>query len=247
MAAVLRCTVAAVFFLSLTTAQAADLAYKRAVDTALASPILPVEIVENARDACNTALCFAEILASDLPEKVRLEPVIHPDTDTIRRVDTKPSVIVEETGASLKLRLTHFGRKAVTELREVLTSTRGSLAIELDLGGNAGGDFERMLEIAGLLIGAVRDAVEIDHGDHVERRSLEAPHSQPWRVTHVRIDEKTASAALLLARLLEAYAGAEVVGPPPDGKPIFLKRRITIDHDWRLILPVADLRVTPAS
>ena len=106
-----------------------------------------------------------------------------------------------------------------------------------------------MLEIAGLLIGSRRDVVAIDHGDRIERRSLEGPRSPPWRVTRVEIDEKTASAALLLARLLKAHTNAEVartpvVGPLPNEKPVFLKRRIPIDHDWRLVLPIAEIRVT---
>lgn len=240
-----RCAVAALLSLALAaTAEATDLAYGRAVNTALASPMLPAGIVENARDACDTALCFAEALATALPDRVRLEPVTHPDTDTIRWVDTPPSVTIDGNGNTLTLRITHFGRKAVTELREVLTSTGENMAVELDLTGNTGGDFERMLKIAGLLLGPVRNAVEIDHGDRIERRSLEGSRLPPRPVTDVRVDATTASAALLLARLLETHAGAEATGPPACKKPVFLKRRITIDHDWRLILPVAELRAT---
>ena len=236
--------VAALFFALPMAAMATDLAYERALETALASPILPTETVESARDACDTALCFAETLAERLPDQARLEPVAHPDTDSIRWAKTSRSVFVDQAGGTRTLRIPHFGRKAVTELREVLTSTGDDMAMELDLTGNEGGDFERMLEIAGLLIGPRRDAVGIDYGDRVERRSLEGPRERPWRVTRVLIDEKTASAALLLARLLAA-SGAEMAGPSADETPVYLKRRITVDHDWRLILPVAALRALP--
>ena len=235
------------FFLCLVAAPTAfaDPAFDRVVDAAKASAVIPDEAIEAASANCTTALCFAEVLVAELPEKTRLEPVTHPDTDTIRWAKTNPSVIADGTKAPLTLKLTHFGRKAVTELREALATS----SLLVDLRGNSGGDFERMLEIAGLLIGFRRDVVEIDHGDRIERRSLEGPRSPPWRVTRVEIGEETASAALLLARLLKAHTSAEVVGPIPvvaprvDEKPVFLKHRIPIDHDWRLVLPIAEIRV----
>ncbi len=233
------CAVAALFLPQPIEAAAADPAYERVVETALASPILPAAIVEHAKNACSTALCFARALSERLPDLVRLEPVPHPDADTIRWVDTRPSVIVENIGGTRTLRISHFGRKATTELREA--SAAGSLPV--DLRGNAGGDFERMLEIAGLLIGSRRDAVEIDYGDRIERRSIEGPKHPAVRVTRVLIDHKTASAALLLAHLLEAHAGAALIGSPAATDPAFLKRRLTVDHDWRLILPVARLTI----
>ena len=242
------------FFLCLAAAPAAsaDPALDRVVDAAKASAVIPDETIEKASATCATALCFAEALAAELPGKALLEPVTHPDTDTIRWAKTTASVIANSTKAPLTLKLTHFGRKAVAELREALAPS----SLLVDLRGNPGGDFERMLEIAGLLIGSRRDAIAIDYGDRVERRSLEGPRSPPWRVTRVEIDEKTASAALLLARLLKAHTNAEVAGPRPvvgplpvvgprvNEKPIFLKRRIPIDHDWRLVLPIAEIRVT---
>lgn len=235
-----RSAVAALFFLGLTAeAQASGLAFKRAVENALASPILPAEIVENARDTCDTALCFAEALTSALPEKTRLEPVTHPDTDSIRWVRTAPSVTVDKSSGTRTLRITHFGRKVVTELREA--SAPGSLPV--DLRGNEGGDFERMLEIAGVLLGSRQDVIEIDHGDRIEHRSLKGPSAPAWRISSVETDEKTASAALILARLLTAGGGAQLIGPDRGG-PVFLKHRIPIDHDWRLILPVAEVRVS---
>lgn len=233
------------FFLCLAVvpAAAADLAFARIVEAAKASSVIPGHTIETARSACGTALCFAQALAVKLPDHVRLEPVTHPNTDSIRRATTPPSVTAGDTGDTLQLKLTHFGRKALPELRAALASARGQTAVELDLRGNPGGDFERMLQIAGLLLGSRRDVVEIDYGDRVERRSLQGPRTGRLGVESVEIDEKTASAALLLARLLAAYAGAEVAGHFLDEKPVFLKRRITIDHDWRLILPVAEVRV----
>jgi len=238
------CTVAALFFLAQAmTARAIDFAYERAVEMALASPVLPAEIVENARDACDTALCFAKTLARDMPKRVRVERVAHPDTDTIRWATTSSSLITERTDDTLKLKITQFGRKAVTELREALTGTGDDMALELDLAGNQGGDFERMLEIAGLLLGPRRNVVEIDHGAHIERRSLKGPAKRDWRVQRVTIDDGTASAARLLADMLSAHGGAALSGRSVDDGQIFLKHRISIHHDWRLVLPVAALRL----
>lgn len=216
----------------------ADLAYDRVVEAARTSFILPADLVESARDACSTALCFAQSLAEALPEKIRLEPVAHPDTDSIRWVKTPASVSLEKTGDTRTLRITRFGRKAVSELRAA--SASGSVPV--DLRGHRGGDVERMLQIAGLLIGPRRNAVEIDHGDRIECRSLDGPKLPGLRVTRVLIDDETASAALLLARLLTIAGDAELVGADR-GEAIFLKRRIAIDHDWRLVLPMAELRI----
>lgn len=241
-AAVQRCAAVAFFVASTVPAQSIDLAFERAVAAAQASPILPADIVERANDACDTARCFAETLAADLPHQARLEPVTHPDTDTIRWVTTRPSVTAKHDGDLIKLKLTHFGRKSVAELREALTGAGRRLLV--DLRGNPGGDFERMLQIAGLLLGPRRDAIEINHGNHIERRSLKGPSKPSWRITRIRTDEDTASAALLLARLVDTHSDAEVTGPPIHAeRPIFLKRRIAIDHDWRLVLPVAEVRV----
>ncbi|MGI9420993.1 MAG: S41 family peptidase [Geminicoccaceae bacterium] len=234
---------AALLIFLTTTAEAADPAFDRAVDAAKASAVVPGDIIETASAACDTPLCFAQALAAKLPGRVRLEPVDHPDTDSIRWARTDRSVIAEETLDTLRVKITHFGRKAVQELREALSGAKGRLPIELDLRGNPGGDFERMLQIAGLLLGSRRDMVEIDHGDHVERRSLPGPTTRNRQVVSVEIDEETASAALLLARLLAAHGDTETRGSPLFDDPVFLKRRITIDHDWRLVLPIAEVRV----
>ena len=230
-------------FVSMTEALATDLAFERAVAAARASAVIPEGIVETASANCGTARCFASALASALPDKVRLEPVEHPDTDSIRRVSTRPSVFAQQSGGTLLLKLTHFGRKAVPELRDALAGVSRDMAVELDLGGNAGGDFERMLRIAGLLLGPLENAVEIDYGDRVERQSLKGRSVRNLRIAGVRIDRETASAALLLAELLAVHADAHIEGPPAREQPVFLKRRITIDHDWRLILPVATVRI----
>lgn len=243
-AATIRAVVAG-FFLCLAAIPvlAGEPALERAVEAARASAFLPDDVVQTATSDCDTALCFGKALATALPDRVRLEKVDHPDTDSIRRVDTKPSVTAQATGDSLQLKLTHFGRKAVAELRAA--SAPGSLPAILDLRGNAGGDFERMLDVASLLLGSRRDVVEIDDGDRIERRSLTGPAERASTVSLVLIDEKTASAALLLARLLTAGGGADLVGVD-DERPVFLKRRLAIDHDWRLILPVAKVRIAAA-
>ncbi len=229
------------------SAGADELAFKRAVDTALASSVVPADRVEEAKTACDTALCFAETLADKLPSQVRLEPVDHPDSDSIRWAKTAPSINAEKTARGFTIELNHFGRKVLAEFRDVLADASADrpASLSIDLGGNTGGDFERMLALAGLLIGPRPHAVDIDHGHHVEHRSLKGPIMRNWRVTSVTIDQDTASAALLLARLLKTHAGAAVIGPSVEEAAIFLKRRITIDHEWRLILPIAELRVSP--
>ncbi len=213
----------------------------RIVKAAQASPHIPKTVLDQAEADCETALCFAETLAKHLPDLARIEAVDHPDTDSIRWVSTLPSVTANVKGERLHLELGHFGRKAVGELRQALAGS--SLPIELDLRGNAGGDFERMLRIAGALIGTQHSAVKIDYWDRSELRDLSGTGDQASEIIRVLIDEDTASAALLLARLLETFADAEIVGLPLQKTPIFLKRRVTIDHDWRLVLPVATLRV----
>lgn len=203
-------------------------------------------IIEQAEADCSTAFCFAETLAHRLPDLMRLESVIHPDTDSIRWAKTSPSLSVSSTTSDLtaiKLKLTHFGRKAVIELRDALASTSRPM-VEIDLRGNEGGDFERMLEIAGLFTGPIKDAVKIDFPDHSETRSIHGPTVRHWQVSRVETDNQTASAALLLAQLLETHAGGELVGPPTMEKPVFLKRRININHDWRFIMPIAKIQIT---
>ena len=235
------CAAAAFLFPFLTTiVLATDLAYKRAVNATLASSAVPTETVEKARDVCDTALCFAERLAAELPNRVRLEKVDHPDTDAIRWVTTAPSLFVDDATDTLGLNLPRFGRKAVAELREALAGAGRRLA--LDLRGNTGGDFERMLEIAGLLLGPRAPALTLRFPDRTETRSLDGPATRRWRVERVLIDEETASAALALARLLAVHGKADLVGPD-DGSPIDLTYRIPIDHDWRLILPIGAITI----
>lgn len=224
------------------SAGANDRALERAVDAARTSAVLPADVIDWAVAGCATALCFAEGLAFALPGQVRLEQVQHPDTDSIRWAKTTPSLSVDLKGNRLRLALSHFGRKAVTELRAALAS--GGQVVELDLRGNQGGDVERMLAVAGLLIGPVRDAVTIRHVDRLERLSLDGPADRAWHVTRVMTDQRTASAAVILAALLQIHARAEVLGPAPVTEPVVLKRRLTIDHDWRLILPMAEISVT---
>ena len=240
--------VAGLFLFLLSGSAAADeFALRRIADAALASAVMPTGLVEDARAACNTALCFAETLAKRLPDQVRLEPVDHPDSDSIRWAKTAPSVKAETTSAGVTIEVNDFGRKMLPELRDALASASADqpAILSIDLRGNGGGDFERMLALAGVLIGPRTHAVEVDHGRHLEGRALDGPVMRHWRVASVVTDQDTASAALLLARLLKTHAGAEVIGPPVEGKAIFLKRRITIDHGWRLILPIAELRVSP--
>ena len=240
--AVLRGAAVAIFFLAIhPELSVADPAFSRVLEAARASPHVPESVVDQAKASCGTALCFAEMLTAKLPDLARLEAINHPDTDSIRWVRTAPSVTVVAEGERLRLKLTHFGRKAAAELRDALVGRH--LPVELSLRGNGGGDFERMLEIAGVFIGPKRNAIESRHRGRRSLHDVPGTDDPMTEVARVLINEDTASAGLLLAQLLEAFAGAEVSGPPRRKGPIFLKRRVTIDHDWRLVLPVATLRV----
>jgi len=251
----MRAVIAGLFCMMVSPVALADPALPRVIAAARTSPLLPSGRIDHAAASCDTALCFAQTLAAALPDRVRLEPVKHPDTDDIRWVTTTPSVIAVDAPESLQLKFTHFGRKVATELRQALiraskaspppvgTHHKAATSVTVDLRGHAGGDFERMLDVAGLLIGPRENILVIDYGDHVERRSLQGSRESSSHIIRVLTDQQTASAALLLARLLAGHAGAAWAGPEDTGEPIILKRRIPVDHDWRLVLPVASVYV----
>ncbi len=230
---------------------AASPALQRVVDAAYSSGYVQPAIIAEAEKRCETALCFARELALRLPERVRLERIAHPDTDTIRWVRTARSVDAAAGSGGgaeglLRIRMPRFGRKAIGELRTLLESNAGTkdgqrVEFEVDLRGNSGGDFKRMLALAGLLIGPKPDVVEMRRHQVSEHLRLSGPETRHWMVRNVLIDQKTASAALMLARILVTQGGAELIGRDQKPEMIFLKRRVTVAHDWRLVLPIAQI------
>ena len=186
-------------------------------------------------------LCAGEAIASSLKPHARLERVVHPSTDVIRGVKTIPSIEFSDENGRRVIRLNRFGRNVIWELREALQKPPGSIAI--DLRANQGGDFDRMLRVAGVLCGGVEDAVRLVEGS--AERSFPIPgkgemHSR--QELQVWIGEKTASSAEVLAALLKIHAGAKLLGEKTFGKNILL-REVAVSHEWRLLVPSGRLEV----
>ena len=192
--------------------------------------------------------CAARLIAESLPA-ARLVRVNHPDTDTIRRAHTAPSVTAAEwrEDRTLVVELTRFGRTADREIADaVAMQANGALSrLVLDLRGNRGGDFDRMRRVASLFTGPREGAIRL-HGLHGST-DIELP--APLRVLalggaplDVLIGPETASSAEVLAALLRSHAGARLVGAPTRGKDR-LTRLVPVDHDWRLAIPAERIEV----
>ncbi len=199
------------------------------------------------RRACGAdALCAARRLVA--AGGARLVPVDHPDTDTIRWARTRASVASArrlDDGRGL-ITLDGFGRKAGDELLTAVAELRRGgrpLGLVLDLRGNAGGDFGRMLRLAAMFIGDRKNAVYLVDTNGRHALDLEGePAIQPLSELSVLVGPGTASSAEVLAALLHRYAGAALLGAPTAGKD-HLTRVVPVDHDWRLLLPAEGIEV----
>ncbi len=182
------------------------------------------------------ARCAAEIIVEAFRGRARLEPVMHPDSDSIRLVTTEPSLgrVGPVAGAGLMVALDRFGRDAVHALRDAVGDAPSLI---LDLRANGGGALERMLRVAALFTGPIPGALEARGPS--SRRVLAIPDSRdrlsPKRLT-VLVGRQTASSAEILAALLRRYRGAEILGETTFGKD-YVYRVIPVDHDWRLLIP----------
>lgn len=216
-------------------------AVDRLLETAAAYGLaVPDETVRTLRAACGAdALCVARRIAAAGDGRVRLEKRRHPGTDTIRWVTTRASLQRPETEGDGRgvIVLTRFGRKVEWELRDALRDRSTESALVLDLRTNQGGDFGRMLRVAGLFAGARDEALFLVDGP------VQRPVAIPAREDPVYggrlivlVGPRTASSAEILAALLRRYAGAELRGAPTAGKD-YLLRVVPVDHDWRLLLP----------
>ncbi len=190
------------------------------------------------RRRCGTdALCAARLVAGALGGRASLVSVDHPDTDTIRRVTTRPSVRALgrlADGAAL-IALDRFGRTAERELRQAIAAF-GATRLVLDLRANRGGDFERMLRVAGLLTGPVEHALDVIGNDGTRPRAIPASgRIEDVRALTVVVGRHTASSGEMLAALLRRHAGGEIVGERTQGKD-YLVRVVPVHHDWRLVL-----------
>ncbi|MCH9020822.1 MAG: hypothetical protein IIA73_10725 [Proteobacteria bacterium] len=127
------------------------------------------------RRCAEDVVCAAALVARAFDGRATLERVTHPDTDTIRLVKTRPSVraLGRLADGAVLVALDRFGRKAEPELRAALAGLGGARLV-LDLRANQGGDFERMLRVAGLFTGPVDDALTLLGSDGRRPRAIPA-------------------------------------------------------------------------
>jgi len=229
----------------------APIALSRFVSTVRAFTLAPERLpslVQLTQHCGGDTLCAAQRVAGAVGPRAALMRVQHPDTDTIRWVTTKPSVVrVTDDGLQRVIALRQFGRKVTQELLQALHS--GSVgtptrAIVLDLRCNHGGDFHRMMRIAGLFTGPVAGAVTL--AERHSHMTVDIPKAASRVVTDsltVYVGPQTASSAEVFAILLKQYVGATIVGQPTYGKN-FLVRVIPVTHDWSLLLPSAMIEVS---
>ena len=173
--------------------------------------------------------------------------VNHPDTDTIRRAYTVPSVtsVERRSDGVLVLALDRFGRTADREVADATTAVGPAemTRVVLDLRGNGGGDFDRMRRVASLFTGPREGAIRLLGRDGTADVALPAPLRAIGEFEiDVLIGPGTASSAEVLAALLRRHAGARLIGAPTLGKD-WLTRLVPVDHDWRLAVPAERIEV----
>ena len=192
--------------------------------------------------------CVARLIAESLPA-ARLVAVNHPDTDTIRRAHTEPSVAAVEwrDDEALVVELARFGRTADREIADaVAAQASGAVArLVLDLRRNGGGDFDRMRRVASLFTGPREGAIRlVGQGGEIDV-ALPAPLralALDGVALDVLIGPETASSAEVLAALLRRHAGARLIGARTLGKNR-ITRLVPVDHDWRLAIPAERIEV----
>jgi hypothetical protein len=194
--------------------------------------------------ACRDDLvCSAHRLVEALGPGARLLPVAHPDTDTIRWVETAPSLLLHREDGAPRIELLRFGRKIMPELAAAFGAAGGAQAYVLDLRQAQGGSFARMLEVAGFFLGPQPSALALVGAGGTTWLDLPAPAARGARPAAVRIGAATASAGEVLAALLAAHGGAALCGSEPSAGAATLKAVIPVDHDWRLLVERARIEV----
>ena len=211
----------------------------------------PFAVAQACRD---DALCAARLIAQSLGPRARLERVRHPDTDSIRRVHTAPSLKGPELlcGDMLRFELVRFGRKAVSEIEQAVARANdragGNIrGLEIDLRRNGGGNLYRMLRVAALFLGKVPDAIRLTRAG--ESRSVDIampPRQLSFANIVLLIGPHTASSAEIFTALLRARAGARVRGERSFGKD-YLLRVLPVNQDWQLLVPAETVSVPGAS
>lgn len=211
---------------------------------------LPAALAADVKRRCPPAdtRCAARLIAGGLPA-ARLVRVNHPDTDTIRRARTEPSVAAAERRGDgvLVVVLNRFGRTADREVADAVAAQADGapMRLVLDLRGNGGGDFDRMRRVASLFTGPQEAAIRLVGLDDVTDMALPAPLRDlglDGTAIDVLVGPGTASSAEVLAALLRRHAGARLVGARTAGKD-WLTRLVPVDHDWRLAIPAERIEV----
>ena len=211
---------------------------------------LPSDLGAEIERQCQPAdtRCAARLIAGSLPA-ARLIRVNHPDTDTIRRAHTEPSVTAVERrdDATLVVVLDRFGRTADREVADAVGARANGARVRLvlDLRNNGGGDFDRMRRVASLFTGPREGAIRLVGLDGAIDLALPAPLrvlDLDGAAIDVLIGPGTASSAEVLAALLRRHAGARLVGTRTVGKD-WLTRVVPVDHDWRLAIPAERIEV----
>jgi Peptidase family S41 len=228
--------------LLLATPAAADDALDRILAETAAASGAPLPSRGELTEACGSDLhCSAERLVEVLGPRARLLPVAHPDSDTIRWVETQPSLSVTRADGVVRIALSRFGRKVMPELAAAV----GAEAYVLDLRAAQGGRFERMLQVAGFLLGPREKALALVEGGGRRWLDLPATAERGRRPRVVQIGAATASAAEVLAALLVADGGAVLCGAGPSAGAAALKAVVPVNHDWRLLVERARIEVPP--
>ena len=171
----------------------------------------------------------------------------HPDTDTIRRAHTVPSISAVErrSDGALVLVLDRFGRTADREIADAIDAVgpAETARVVLDLRGNGGGDFDRMRRVASLFTGPRDGAIRLFGRGGATDVTLPPPLRAIGDFEiDVMIGPGTASSAEVLAALLRRHAGARLIGAATLGKD-WLTRLVPVDHDWRLAIPAERIEV----
>lgn len=192
------------------------------------------------RHCRSDAVCAGEILAVFFAPHGRLERVPTPSSDAIRGVVDSPSLSIGNEKNRPIVRLNRFGRDVIWELRTALQEMRGDVV--LDLRGNGGGDFDRMLRVAGLFCGAVENAIRVR--ERGEERWFSIPGEEAhWKgELQVWIGRETASSAEVLAALLQRHGNATLLGERTFGKDV-LVREVAVTHGWRLLVPAGNFEI----
>ena len=211
---------------------------------------LPATLAADVERRCPSAdtRCAARLIAGSLPA-ARLVRVKHPDTDTIRRARTEPSLAAagQRDDGALVVVLDRFGRTADREIADAVAAHAGGAAMRLvlDLRRNGGGDFDRMRRVASLFTGPQEGAIRLIGPDGATDVALPAPLRDlglDGATIDVLVGPGTASSAEVLAVLLRRHAGARLLGARTAGKD-WLTRLVPVDHDWRLAVPAERIEV----